>query len=445
MKLLIIGGGPTGFSAALSATEITLSRDKLDVTLLAKSSTVGYCLGALPLLFGKNIRIQDTLSGSKKILEDRGVQVHTQIEVTNVNPRSRFAVANEHKFEYDKLILAVGSGKRERVEIKGSNLPHVFELSSFEDGLRVQKQLERANNLVIIGTGFVGTEIACLASQNYHVCVVDASPFMRIPGYVVDQDMTKKFSEQLRNAGVQLRLNVNLNEMEILDKKVLIEREKIPADIIIDALGGEKEDALRIVRHTGIEFGTTDLVKVNKKMETSIPGIYAAGTCSEYIDHLGFATPSLGEPVAWIQGKVAGANAAGAKMSVHPLVMPGVLISNNFQFGYAGLASVELAKKRGFSPAVAEKMSLTRAEFYPDTKNIFVRIIADKETRKILGGAFIGQEDVKERVNILEFALKKCATIDDLENYEGAFLPNVSVCPDPITVVADSLREIIEQ
>lgn len=443
-KLVIIGAGPAGVSAALAASKQASLPLEVDITLLTDEAQIGYCRCALPLLFSKKIDMKQTIPDVIGLLSRAGVNVLTRTRVTEIDLEDKYVVGGGKRFDYDKLIITVGTGVRKRINVKGADLPHVFQLQIYEDGINVQEALRHAESILVIGSDFVGTEVVCFAGKNYRTVWVDSESIIRMPGQLVDPDMAEMFSQGIEKMGVELCFDVQLDKMEILPGRVKVGETSYRADIVVDTIGGEKIDALELVCETELEFGVTGRIKVNARMETNVPDVYAAGTCTEYMDFLGGPTPSLGQTIAILEGKAAGISAMGGNFVVQPLVIPGVLASEYFQLGYAGLVSLESAKARGFSAISAHMTCATRARYYPDTQNIFVRLIADKATGRLLGGAFFAKEGVKERTNLLEFALKQGAGVADLQNYETAFLPNLGPAPEAIVMVADILARKLQ-
>lgn len=446
MRLVIIGGGPAGLSAALAALRERPLDEELQITLITNESFVGYCRCVLPVLFGKKVDIEEAIPRGLRRLGDTGIIFVTNSTATCLDLTQKHVVVNNRDIPFDTLILAIGTGVREKISLPGSGLPHVYRLWDFDSGKQVQAALRDARHVFVIGTGFVGTEVACFAVGNYSsVTVIDKTSLLRVPGWFIDAEINQQFEATLREKGAQLHFEVDMDSVRILPDQVQVGDRSFPADIVIDTLGGTKVSSLDLIKDTELELGTTGLVKVNERMETNVPGVYAAGTCTEYIDFLGDPTPAFGETVSLLEGRAAGVNAVGGQMTVMPLVAPGVLASDEFELGYVGLSSVKMAQDRGYSPVVAQMTCPTRAEYYPGSKDIVIRLIADKETGLLLGGSLLGKEGVKERTNLLEFALKQKAHITDLLNYETAFLPNLNSAPEPLVLVADLLRRKRQQ
>jgi NADPH-dependent 2,4-dienoyl-CoA reductase/sulfur reductase-like enzyme len=435
MIVVIVGGGPAGYSAAKAAASV-LPAGENEIHLFTESSDVGYCLGSLLLLFDGSVNIADTESKGAEELAKMGVSVYTRTKVIGVNFQERYILLEDGKRRYDRLIFAVGSGKRRRISLAGGSPDQVYELSSFEDGLRVASVLKSKAELIVLGTSYVGTEIACVAPDNHAVTLVDSTPFLKMPGVVVDPDLEEQFRNALAKRGVRIIMGVPFGKIELDAKGMRIGNQFVGGNTVIDAKGGEKEDSLKFIRNSELEFASGGLIKVGENMQTSISSVFAAGTCTSYIDFMGFQTPSLGEAAAHIQGWAAGLSAAGKETLVSPLVMPGLLVSKEFELGTAGYSSLEISREKGLDVVWSEVESHTRPSFHAIKHTVLVRLFFEKNTKRLLGGVLWGKDGVRERIGVLEAALRHGSTAKELASYEGAFLPSVNVAPDPITLAA---------
>jgi rhodanese-related sulfurtransferase len=179
-------------------------------------------------------------------------------------------------------------------------------------------------------------------------------------------------------------------------------------------------------------------------METSKGGIYAAGDCVE-TNHL-----VTGRKV-WIplgstankQGRVVGANVCGGN-DIFPGVM-GTAIFKTFEFSVAktGL-NLKEAGKEGFSPIQAIVRGYDRAHYYPGGKESALKVIADKETGRILGGQAIGEGPSDKFIDILSMALHSKMTCQDLANVDLSYAPPFSPALSPVIVAANVLLNKLE-
>jgi NADPH-dependent 2,4-dienoyl-CoA reductase/sulfur reductase-like enzyme len=173
-------------------------------------------------------------------------------------------------------------------------------------------------------------------------------------------------------------------------------------------------------------------------METNLRGVYAAGDCAE-TTHVVTGRP------AWIPlgttanktGRVAGANAAGARERFGGIC--GTSIVGIFGMGFAttGLSAAE-ARAEGFSPVVARIDSYSRPKYFQGTKTS-VELVADRSTRRLLGGSIIGEQGAAGRINVIAAAVQNRMRVDEFEQLDLAYTPPFSPVWDPLLIAAQQL------
>jgi NADPH-dependent 2,4-dienoyl-CoA reductase/sulfur reductase-like enzyme len=187
-------------------------------------------------------------------------------------------------------------------------------------------------------------------------------------------------------------------------------------------------------------------IKVDDHMRTNIVDIYAAGDCAtarNYItdkdDYLPLGT------TANKQGRLAGENAAtsgGGNVKFEGIA--GSAITKIFgQFvGKTGLSKKE-ALENGFDPVESKIEDITRAGYYPNNKKIWIKLVAEKKNKRILGAQIIGGEAVKGRIDLISFALLKQGTVEDLANYDACYVPPASPVWEPINIAASQMSKLL--
>ena len=149
-------------------------------------------------------------------------------------------------------------------------------------------------------------------------------------------------------------------------------------------------------------------------MRTNIPNIFAAGDCAtarNYITNKDTYLP-LGT-TANKQGRIAGENAAGGNAKFRGIAGSAITKMFNLFIGKTGLTSEE-ALKNSFDPVEELTEDITRAGYYPDNKPIWIKIVADRKSGRILGSQIVGGEGVKERIDLIALTLLLEADIRDL-------------------------------
>ncbi|MCK5631381.1 FAD-dependent oxidoreductase, partial [Candidatus Bathyarchaeota archaeon] len=218
-------------------------------------------------------------------------------------------------------------------------------------------------------------------------------------------------------------------------KSVSIAGEEIPADVVVIATGIRANTDL--ATKVGIETGPTRTIKTNARMETSVKDIFAAGDCAESTNIITKkpVCPQLGT-VAVRHGKVAGVNAAGGYSLFTGVLGSAVTQLFDMQIGVTGLTEF-FARREGIETVTGTITSKTRADYYPGGKSLRVKLIAEKESQRIIGGQIIGGEEVTQRVNALSFAIQKQMTVRELAKTDTAYAPPLNETWEPMVLAAE--------
>jgi rhodanese-related sulfurtransferase len=199
-----------------------------------------------------------------------------------------------------------------------------------------------------------------------------------------------------------------------------------------------------LARQAGLKIGETGAIWVNEKMETSVEGVYAAGDCAE-------TTHLLTGKKVWIplgstankQGRVVGINVCGGSAT-----FPGVLgttVFKCFDFNVAKTGfNMKEAEKEGFHPVQAIVRGYDRAHYYPGGKESVLKVIAEKETGRILGGQAIGEGPSDKFIDILAMVLYSKMTCRELASADLAYAPPYSPVLSPVIVAANVLLNKLE-
>ena len=200
-------------------------------------------------------------------------------------------------------------------------------------------------------------------------------------------------------------------------------------------------------RSIGIETGAKGSLEVNRRMETNIPDVYAAGDCAETwhrITRKNTYMP-LGT-VAHKQGRIAGENALGRNAE-----FAGTLGTQSVKIFDKVVARTGLNEKEardaGFTPVTADSEAWDHKAYYPQARELHIRVTADRETKKILGAQMIGAygTEVSKRIDIFAAALFHSATIDDFTGYDLSYTPPLSSPWDPVQMAVQKLVALCRQ
>ena len=441
-RILIVGGVAGGASAATRARRVD---ESAEIHVFERGPYSSFANCGLPYHIGGEIEDRSKLliMTPEKMWVRSRVHVHVNNEVVSINRagktiKVRSSDGSEEDFPYDKLILSQGA-KPIVPPIAGAELPNVFTLRDVPDMDRVIAFADshRPKTAAVIGGGFIGLEMAeAFHRRGMQVTVIEKLPHI-LP--LLDSDVA-----------MQLQNRVRSNEFAIMTGKEakqfspegveLTDGAFVPAELILLSVGVRAE--VELARQAGIEIGVTGGVKVNARMESSDPDVYAVGDAAETTHMLTGARTRI--PLAGPanrQGRIAGANAAGGHF-----IYPGALGTSivrvlHMTAGFTGLNSVQAAKA-GFSFFTSVTIDPNHAGYYPGSRSMMIKIIAEDGTGRLLGAQIVGEEGVDKRVDVFATAIAGKMTVFDLESLDLAYSPPFGSANDPVNTagfVADHI------
>jgi len=429
MALVVVGGVAAGLSAAARARRID---PRLEIVVLEKGPVISYGACGLPYFVEGRVHeaSQLVVYTPEYFRKERNIDVRTGTKVVSIShPRREVLLESGARVRYDRLVIATGA-RCDSAGIAGVNQPHVFTLHTIEDAERMREFLRerQPKRAVVIGGGYIGVEAAdALRRHGLRVTVLDRSVnvLLREDAWVTDA-----VRKQLEDHGVELRTGVPVQQIEpdrVAD---------IPCDMVVLSAGFKPN--VEIAAAVGVEIGRSGAIATDERMETNVTGVYAAGDCAEVM-HVVTGRPAyipLGT-TANKAGRVAGANAAGGRERFHGIVGTSIVGIFGMAFATTGL-SIEQARREGFSPVSARIEAQARPRYFQGRKTT-VELVADRATRRLLGGAVVGEEGASGRINVIATALESRMRVDEFEQLDLAYSPPFAPVWDPLLIAAQQL------
>ncbi|XP_074247345.1 apoptosis-inducing factor 3 isoform X3 [Saimiri boliviensis] len=213
----------------------------------------------------------------KEFFRAYGIEVLTEAQVVTVDVRNKKVMFKDgFKLEYSKLLLAPGSSPK-TLSCKGKEVENVFTIRTPEDANRVVR-LARGRNVVVVGAGFLGMEVAAYLTEKAHsvsVVELEETPFRRFLGERVGRALMKMFE----NNRVKFYMQTEVSELRAQEgklKEVVLKSSKVVrADVCVVGIGAVP--ATGFLRQSGIGLDSRGFIPVNKMMQTNVPGVFAAG------------------------------------------------------------------------------------------------------------------------------------------------------------------------
>lgn len=443
--LVIIGGVAAGMKAAAKARR---ESPAMKITVVTDEHYISYAGCGMPYFIG------DVIKDSKKLIlreplyfknihnidvltRHQATAIHTrykQVTVRDIEKNSDFTLS------YDKLIIATGA-QPIVPPLTGISLDNIFTLRTVNDALKIRAFVDsgRVKNAVIVGGGLIGLEmVENLILRGIRVTVVELLDQILPP---LDKDMALLVQRYVMEKDVEIITSDGVKSFEGNNSgavtTVITAKRRLPADMVILSIGIRPNT--KLAQEAGIEIGATRAIKVNERMETNIPDVYAIGDCAESV-HLVTGKPAwiaLGSTAAKM-GRVAAINATGGNDTFRGVL--GTLIVKVFELhaGKVGLSERE-AIKEGFQVESAIVPAGDKAHYYPETKDIIIKLIADATTKKLLGAEIIGEGVVDKRIDVIAAALTFGATVDQISKLDLAYAPPYAMSMDAVIVAAHVL------
>jgi NADPH-dependent 2,4-dienoyl-CoA reductase/sulfur reductase-like enzyme len=442
-KILIIGGNAAGLTAASRARRID---PRLNITVLEKGPDISYSTCGIPYYLARIVTAKDLVSYTPETFEkERGIKVHINTRVDEITPSRKRVMATRTdtgeraEYSFDRLLIAIGV-KPKLPDIPGTDLKNVFTIIDLQDAIRINDALQNATRVAIIGAGYVGLEMAeCLHSLGKTVHLYEREPHV-LRG--MDADMAQIIEYELQRFGIQLSVGARVlalvgAEGRVIGVKAASGLGIEPADVVLLDTGVVPN--VELAREAGIQTGVTGAISVNAYMETNVPGIFAAGNCAEtfcairqrpVLHYIG--------TVAAKQGRVAGDNMAARRSKFAGAIGTTVLKVFDLAVARTGLCSEDAAAES--IPVVSARIeALDRAAYYPEARKIWVKLIAERESRKLIGAEVVGYGDGSKRIDVACTAITAGMRVDELAQLDLAYSPPYGNLWDPVLIAAQAV------
>jgi NADPH-dependent 2,4-dienoyl-CoA reductase/sulfur reductase-like enzyme len=440
-RILVIGGSDAGISAALRAREIDPG---VEVTVVVAGRYPNFSICGLPFYLSGEVQDWKTLAHRTIAdIENEGLHLlldHTADAIDPDKKQVKVIAKNEKSktLEYDRLVIATGAVSVEP-DIEGLALPGVFTLRWMDDSFAMQRFLAEQNpkSVIIIGAGYIGMEMAdALTYRGLKVTVIEYFDSVLT---TVDPEFGNLVRRELEKHGVTVNTGMAVEKIEKDGHGLTVRGSKgfsATADMVLVAVGARPET--KLARTAGVETGIKGAIKVNRRMQTNLTDIYAAGDCVETWHKLlqKYTYLPLGS-TAHKQGRVAGENAAGGDVKFQgSLGTQAVKIFNLVAAG-TGLRDMT-ARQAGFDPLTVEIEVWDHKVYYPGARKMRIRITGDRSTRRILGAQIIGHasSEVSKRIDVFATAIFSELCVEDLSDIDLSYTPPLSSPYNPIQMSA---------
>ena len=427
MKIVVVGCTHAGTAAVVNLKELY---PESKITVYEKNDNISFLSCGIALNVGKVIEDTNSLFyNSPENLAKLGVTTNMKHEVLNIDfDKKTLKVKNlitEEVFEdsYDKLVLTLGSWPIVP-KFEGGELENIVLCKNHDHALNIIEKAKDAKNVVIIGAGYIGVELVeAFEIQGKKVTLIDAEG--RIMPKYLDKEFTDIAEKEFIDRGVNLVLGEKVQKFNGENGKVtevVTENGAYKGDLVVLCIGFAPNSKLVQGKLETLPNGA---IIIDEYMRTSKEDVYAAGDCC-----------------------VVTYNPANDKRYI-PLatnaVRMGTLIARNIvkptlkYMGTQGTSGIKIYDQSIASTGMTEEVAKSttdmnigtviltdnyRPEFMPTYEPATVKLVFDKDTRRILGGQIISKIDLTQYMNTLSVVIQNNMTIEELAMTDFFFQPH---------------------
>jgi NADPH-dependent 2,4-dienoyl-CoA reductase/sulfur reductase-like enzyme len=443
VRLVIVGGVAAGTKAASRARRLD---PEAEITVYQEEPEPSISECGLPYFLSGVVERRDELvARTPEQFGESGIEIRVRHRVEKVDPETKKLTVRSLEggevFEdaYDRLIFATGA-RAVLPPISGADLDGVFVLRFLTDSDEVRRYVQERSpkRAVVVGGGYIGLEVAeNLCRLGIEVSLIEAEDRVAL---AYGPEVAERVEEHLEKNGVNVYTGAKVEEF-VGDGRVEGVRfggGEHETDLVVVGVGVRPR--VELAEEAGVEIGEGGAIRVDRHMRTNLPDVWAAGDCVETVNLVS------GKPV-WIplgdtanqMGRVAGTNAATGE---NTLEFPGVLGTGIFKVfdlgvGKTGLSEEE-AEEAGFETFSAAVEAADRASYYPGAEKVFLKLIADGASGRLLGAEVAGS-GADKLADVCATAIWGKLSYPDLVNLDLAYAPPYGPALSPVIQAATVL------
>lgn len=427
MKIVVVGCTHAGTAAVVNLKEL---HPESEITIYEKNDNLSFLSCGIALNVGGVIKeTKNLFYNSPENLAKMGVVTNMKHEVLNIDfDNKRLRVKNlltneEFEDNYDKLVLTLGSWPIVP-RFEGGDLDNILLCKNHDHAVEIIEKSKTAKNVVIIGAGYIGVELVeAFEMQGKKVTLIDAEE--RIMAKYLDKEFTDIAEKEFTDRGVNLVLGEKVSKFEGENgkvSKVVTEKGSYEGDLVVLCIGFAPNTKLVQGKLDTLPNGA---IIIDEYMRTSKEDVFAAGDCCVVKYNPAHDTRYI--PLA--------TNA----------VRMGTLVARNIveptlkYMGTQGTSGIKIYEKciasTGLTEEVAKattKMNIAsveltdnyRPEFMPTYLPATVKLVFDKDTRRVIGGQIISDIDLTQFMNTLSVVIQNEMTIEELAMTDFFFQPH---------------------
>ena len=427
MKIVVVGCTHAGTACIVNAKN---KYPDSEIVVYEKNDNVSFLSCGIALSVSKIVTEPESLFyNSPQNLNNLGINMKMNHEVINIDFKNKKLIVKDLKSGelnedyYEKLVLTLGSWPIVP-KFDGGELDNILLCKNYNHAKTVIEKSETAKNIVVIGAGYIGVELAeAFQIKGKNTVLIDAEE--RIMSKYLDKEFTDIAEKEFENKGIQLKLGQKVERFEGSNgrvSKVITNKEEINADLVVLCIGFAPNTSLVKNQLKTLENGA---IVIDEYMRTSEEDVYAAGDCC--IVRYNPANDERYIPLA--------TNA----------VRMGTLIAENLvepklkYLGTQGTSGIKIydycIASTGMTEDVAKSTTTInvgseflkenhRPEFMPTYSEAMIKLVYDKNTNRIIGGQILSKEDLTQFMNTLSVVIQNNMTVEELAVTDFFFQPH---------------------
>ena len=427
MKILVVGCTHAGTAAVVNLKEL---HPESEITIYEKNDNISFLSCGIALNVGKVIESTESLFyNSPENLAKSGVVTKMKHEVLDIDfDAKKVKVQNlltEEVFEdsYDKLVLTLGSWPIVP-KFEGGDLENIVLCKNYDHALNIIEKSKDAKNVIVIGAGYIGVELVeAFEMQGKNVTLIDAEK--RIMAKYLDKEFTDVAEKEFADRGVNLVLGEKVQKFNGEDGKVtevVTDNGIYKGDLVVLCIG--------FAPNTNLVKGKLDTLSngaiiIDEYMRTSREDVFAAGDCCvvKY-------NPAKEERYIPLATNAVRMGTLVAKNIVNPtLKYMGTQGTSGIKIYEKCIASTGLTEEgaRLTTSINVDSVTVTdnyRPEFMPTYESATIKLVFDKDSRRVIGGQICSNVDLTQYMNTLSVVIQNEMTIEELAMTDFFFQPH---------------------
>ncbi|HKK60667.1 MAG TPA: FAD-dependent oxidoreductase [Salinivirga sp.] len=428
--VIILGKGPAGIIAGVTAKKQNPDKS----ILMIGEEDKGLVPCGIPYVFHRLDDVSKNAMGPKPFLDAGGEVVVDKAVGVDLDAR-KVKVTSGAEFGFERLVFATGSEPVVPKFIKGYDLKGVFYVKkSYQYIEHLKEKANEAKNIVIIGGGFIGAEVAeqmhLEGKANVSLIELEEQCFSK----AFSKELAAIATDKLRDTGLNVLTSTKVDHLEgkngVVESVVTSGGEKIPADMVIMSIGYSPNTAL--AKDAGVDLNSIGAIRIDNFGRTNKNHVYAVGDCAGTIGFLtGREDNIMLASTATAEARILGYNMFGIKIKRCFSGTLGVFSTevNDLSMASAGV-NENTASEAGVEYLTAKFSDVDRHPgTLDDTQPLTVRLFASVSDGSVLGGEVWGGKSSGEIINTISMAIQKRVTVYELVSFQIGTHPLLTTAP----------------